>query len=142
MVQVRFAKSHQFVQAGTGPEDNRQLFFSNAPATSSEEDLSTLFSAFGTVEEINLFRERKTGNSKGSGFVTMGSREQAMRALESLEDTTGEVRVGLRYAAACSCFDWKSSTGAAQARGRARLLLSAHRRAACIKLCAFSSNAS
>jgi phosphoinositide-3-kinase regulatory subunit 4 len=91
LVQVRFAKSHQFVQAGTGPDDNRQLFFSNAPAAFSEEDLSTFFSAFGAVEELNLFRERKTGNSKGSGFVTMATREQALRALESLEDTSGEV---------------------------------------------------
>lgn len=42
--QVRFARSHQYVQAGTGPNDNRQLFFSRAPAAATEADVIALFS--------------------------------------------------------------------------------------------------
>jgi phosphoinositide-3-kinase regulatory subunit 4 len=91
-LQVRFAKNHQFVQASEGPADNRQLFFSNAPASMSEEDLTSLFSSYGTVEEINLFRERKTGGSKGSGFVTMVTRDQAVRAMEALGGVSMQVR--------------------------------------------------
>jgi hypothetical protein len=30
------------------------------------------------VEEVNLFRERRTHQSKGCGFVTMHTREQAV----------------------------------------------------------------
>jgi RNA recognition motif-containing protein len=83
-LQVRFAKNHHFVPAGTGPPDNRQLFFSGAPPSFSEEDLSVMFSAYGTVEEISLFRDRKSGDSKGAGFVMMATREEACRALEVL----------------------------------------------------------
>jgi len=89
-LEVRFAKSHQYIQAGSGPEDNRQLFFTNAPTELTEEEISAFFSQFGAVEEVNLFRERKTGNSKGCGFVTMQSRDQAMRAINAMEDKSGE----------------------------------------------------
>lgn len=41
--QVRFARSHVFVQASAGPEDNRQLFFSKAPIAATEEDVRAVF---------------------------------------------------------------------------------------------------
>jgi hypothetical protein len=41
--QVRFARSRVFIPAGSGPEDNRQLFFSRAPACASESDVVALF---------------------------------------------------------------------------------------------------
>lgn len=48
-LQVRYARSHQYVQAGSGPEDNRQLFFARAPASASEEHMKELFGKFGQV---------------------------------------------------------------------------------------------
>jgi len=84
-LEVRFAKSHHYIQAGPGPKDNRCCFYSNAPTQLAEEDIVTFFSQFGVVEEINLFRERKTNKSKGSGFVTMQTREQALKAIETME---------------------------------------------------------
>lgn len=42
--QVRFAKSHNYIQAGSGPSNNRQLFYSNAPSQLHEEEISTFFS--------------------------------------------------------------------------------------------------
>jgi hypothetical protein len=47
--QVRFARSHQYVPAGQGPMDNRQLFFTRAPVITTEEELKALFSRFGEV---------------------------------------------------------------------------------------------
>jgi RNA recognition motif-containing protein len=85
-LEVRFARSHQYVQAGAGPQDNRQLFFSNAPARATDADMRALFAQHGTVEEIVLFRDRRTRTSKGCGFVTMGSREQAITAMEALDE--------------------------------------------------------
>jgi hypothetical protein len=41
--QVRFARSHQYVQAGEGPDDNRQLFFSHAPPAAGEAELRAVF---------------------------------------------------------------------------------------------------
>ncbi|KAF6260316.1 hypothetical protein COO60DRAFT_909475 [Scenedesmus sp. NREL 46B-D3] len=85
-LEVRFARSHQYVPAGQGPTDNRQLFFTRAPVITAEEQLKALFSRFGEVEEINLFRERRTALSKGCGFITMATREQAMAAMQALDE--------------------------------------------------------
>eukprot|EP00775_Hariotina_reticulata_P001643 gene1644-1985_t len=85
-MEVRYARSHQFVQAGSGPQDNRQLFFARAPLLITEPEIKQLFTQFGEVEEINLFRERRTHLSKGCGFVTMASREQAMAAMAALDE--------------------------------------------------------
>lgn len=49
LFQVRYARSHQYVQAGSGPEDNRQLFFARAPSSATEEQVTELFSRFGEV---------------------------------------------------------------------------------------------
>lgn len=57
------------MQAGEGPDDNKQLFFSHVPLPATEDDLHSLFSQFGEIEELSLFRERRTGRSKGCGFV-------------------------------------------------------------------------
>jgi hypothetical protein len=46
---VRYARSHQYVQAGAGPEDNRQLFFARAPSNLLEEQLKELFGQHGQV---------------------------------------------------------------------------------------------
>ncbi|GBF91355.1 hypothetical protein Rsub_04095 [Raphidocelis subcapitata] len=82
-LEVRFAHSHQYVVAGPGPEDNRQLFFSKAPPTARESDIRALFARFGGVEEATLFRERR-GRSKGCGFVKMATREAAVEAMQAL----------------------------------------------------------
>ena len=85
VLQVRFAKSHHYIQAGPGPKDNRCCFYSNAPTQLTEQEIGTFFSQFGVVEEVNLFRERKTGKSKGCGFVTMQTRDQAQNAIQTME---------------------------------------------------------
>jgi hypothetical protein len=55
-LQVRYARSHQYVQAGSGPEDNRQLFFARAPASASEQHMKELFGKFGQVRLQQLAR--------------------------------------------------------------------------------------
>lgn len=93
-MQVRFAKAYNFIRAGEGPGDNRVLFFLSAPTTATVEQIQTLFEQFGTVESINLFRERRSGRSKGCGFLTMQTRDQAATARDSLDETLLlEVRV-------------------------------------------------
>eukprot|EP00775_Hariotina_reticulata_P011883 gene11883-12027_t len=85
-MEVRYARSHQYVQAGSGPEDNRQLFFSHAPLMATETHIKELFGQFGEVQEVNLFRDSQTHVSKGSGFVTMATRLQAIAAMSGLDD--------------------------------------------------------
>jgi RNA recognition motif-containing protein len=83
---VRFARSSNFVIAGQGPDNNRQLFFAHMPTSAAEEDIHRLFSQFGAVESVDLFHDRRTRVSKGCGFVAMASREAAAAAMEALDD--------------------------------------------------------
>jgi len=85
-LEVRFARSHQYVQASAGPEDNRQLFFARAPPTATEAEMYALFAKFGPVVEVNVFKERRNNQSKGCGFVTMGTRESAVAAMDALDE--------------------------------------------------------
>lgn len=84
-IQVRPAKSYNYIPAGSGPEDNKVLYFHNAPTSSTAEQIKELFEQFGPLESLNLFRERRSGRSKGCGFVTMQLRDQAAQALDSLD---------------------------------------------------------
>ena len=41
----------------TGPrEDSTEFFFARIPSTVTQEELLAVFSSFGTVEEVNLFK--------------------------------------------------------------------------------------
>lgn len=86
-LEVRFARGRRFVPAGSGPEDNRQLFFSRAPLSTTEGELHALFSRFGgSVESVNLFRDQEARTSKGCGLVTMATRQEAIRAMEAMDE--------------------------------------------------------
>ncbi len=58
-----------------------KLFVGNLSYQASEEDLKTLFGDFGSVLEINLVRDKYSGQSKGFAFVQFGSEEEAEKAL-------------------------------------------------------------
>ncbi len=47
----------------------------------TEQDLRTMFSEAGTVEEVDVVMNPKTGNSRGFAFVTMGNQAEAEKAV-------------------------------------------------------------
>ncbi|MCD4755995.1 RNA-binding protein, partial [bacterium] len=53
----------------------------------SDEQLREAFSAFGTVEEAVVITDRQSGRSKGFGFVTMSTEEEAQKAVEGLNES-------------------------------------------------------
>ncbi|MBI5773363.1 MAG: RNA-binding protein [Verrucomicrobia bacterium] len=63
---------------------NNKLFVGNLSFTTTENDLQDTFAAFGTVMEANLMSDRMTGRSRGFGFVTMSTPEEAQKAIEGL----------------------------------------------------------
>ncbi len=63
---------------------NTKLFVGNLSFNTTENDLQDAFAAHGTVTEANLMVDRASGRPRGFGFVTMGSPEEAQRAIDAL----------------------------------------------------------
>ncbi len=61
-----------------------KLFVGNLSFNTTENDLHDAFAAHGTVVEANLMVDRVSGRPRGFGFVTMGSPEEAQKAIEAL----------------------------------------------------------
>ena len=70
----------------------RKLYVGNLPYTVSESALSDKFAEFGTVESIKLITDRDTGQSKGFGFIEMGTDSEASAAIAKLNGTDYEGR--------------------------------------------------
>jgi cold-inducible RNA-binding protein len=66
---------------------NTKLFVGNLSFNTTENDLQDAFAAHGTVTEANLMTDRSTGRPRGFGFVTMGSPEEAQKAIDALNGT-------------------------------------------------------
>lgn len=62
----------------------RKLYVGNLPFSATEEALSTKFSEYGKVESVKLITDRDTGQSKGFGFIEMGSDAEANAAIAGL----------------------------------------------------------
>jgi RNA recognition motif-containing protein len=63
---------------------NNRIFVGNLSFETTENDLNDAFAAFGTVTEANLMMDRTTNRSRGFGFVTMSSDEEAQKAIDGL----------------------------------------------------------
>jgi cold-inducible RNA-binding protein len=63
---------------------NNKLFVGNLSFNTTENDLQDAFSPHGTVVEANLVVDRTTSRSRGFGFVTMSTPEEAAKAVEAM----------------------------------------------------------
>ena len=63
---------------------NNKLFVGNLSFNTTENDLQDAFAAFGTVVETNLMVDRVTSRPRGFGFVTMGTAEEAQKAIDGM----------------------------------------------------------
>lgn len=61
-----------------------KLFVGNLSFKTTENDLQDAFAAHGTVVETNLMLDRATGRPRGFAFVTMGSPEEAQKAIDAM----------------------------------------------------------
>lgn len=59
-----------------------KLFVGNLEFTVTAEDLKSLFAGAGTVTDAAVIMDKMTGRSRGFGFVTMGSDDEAKAAIE------------------------------------------------------------
>jgi RNA recognition motif-containing protein len=59
----------------------KKLYVGNLSYNTTEDGLRNLFSGFGSVASAKIIFDRETGNSKGFGFIEMGSDEEASAAI-------------------------------------------------------------
>ena len=61
-----------------------KLFVGNLSFNTTENDLQDAFAAHGTVVETNLMMDRMSDRPRGFAFVTMGSPEEAQKAIDAM----------------------------------------------------------
>ncbi|MEE4116249.1 MAG: RNA-binding protein [Marinilabiliaceae bacterium] len=62
------------------------IFVANLSFQTKEEELKKLFEDFGEVESVKIITDRYSDRSKGYGFVEMPVEEEAIKAIESLNE--------------------------------------------------------
>ena len=63
------------------------IFVARLNYSSEESDLRELFERFGSVDSVKIIMDRETGRSKGFGFVEMSSDDDALIAIEELNES-------------------------------------------------------
>lgn len=61
-----------------------KLFVGNLSFQLNDDELGDLFKEHGEVVSAKVIFDRRTGRSRGFGFVEMNSEEQAQQAIEAL----------------------------------------------------------
>ena len=67
------------------------VYVSNLPWGATDEDINELFGRFGQVHQTTIITDRRTGRSKGFGFVDM-PRPAAESAIEALHGSSMDGR--------------------------------------------------
>lgn len=63
-----------------------ELYVGNLVYEMTDEQLYAEFAKFGVVDSAHVVADRRSGRSKGYGFVTMSHRPEAMIAIEKLNN--------------------------------------------------------
>jgi len=61
-----------------------KLYVGNLSFNTSTNELETMFGTVGSVQSVNLIEDHETGRSRGFAFVEMSSKEEADKAISTL----------------------------------------------------------
>jgi RNA recognition motif-containing protein len=64
----------------------RRLYVGNLPYSTSEDQLTELFSRAGKVDSVRVMRDMATGRARGFAFVEMSSDDEAQKAISDLHE--------------------------------------------------------
>lgn len=64
-----------------------KLLVRNLARSTTEDEIRTLFSTYGSVAECDLVLDQKTNLSKGFAFVEMPNQKEAETAMSKLHET-------------------------------------------------------
>ena len=65
----------------------KNIFVGNLDFGATEEQIRSLFEAYGAVDRVSLMRDRDTGRSRGFAFVEMTNAGEADKAIAGLNGT-------------------------------------------------------
>ncbi len=65
----------------------KKLYVGSLSYDTTEHSLAEAFAQAGTVESATVITDRDTGRSKGFGFVEMATDEEALQAIQMLNNT-------------------------------------------------------
>jgi len=60
------------------------IFVGNLAKEVTDEDLQSLFAAYGTVRSVKIIKDMFSGESRGFGFVEMPAQAEAQKAMTEL----------------------------------------------------------
>ncbi len=66
----------------------KNIFVGNLDYGATEDTIRELFEQFGSVEKVNIVRDRDTGQPRGFAFVEMTDGEEADKAISALNGAT------------------------------------------------------
>ena len=66
----------------------KNIYVGNMSFQTDEESLRTAFSQFGTVDAVNIVRDRDSGQPRGFAFVEMSNDSEAEAAMTQLNGST------------------------------------------------------
>lgn len=69
-----------------------RLYVGNLSFNADADTLRNAFAEYGEVTDVHLVADRVTGQSRGFGFVTMGSESEAAKAMEQMNGAMLEGR--------------------------------------------------
>jgi RNA recognition motif-containing protein len=67
---------------------NTRLYVGNLSFNTTADGVRTAFEQFGTVSDVHLVTDRETGRARGFAFVTMGTPDEAAKAMQAMDGHT------------------------------------------------------
>jgi len=67
---------------------NTRLYVGNLSFNTTADGVRAAFEQFGTVSDVHLVTDRETGRARGFAFVTMGTTDEAAKAIEAMDGQT------------------------------------------------------
>jgi RNA recognition motif-containing protein len=61
------------------------IYLGNINYSLGEEEIRKIFEVIGKVDAIKIVRDKRTGKSKGFGFLDMPDKKEAMEAIKTLD---------------------------------------------------------
>lgn len=64
----------------------KNIYVGNLSYNASEDDIRDAFAQFGEVSRVSMIIDRETGRSRGFAFVEMPNDQEALQAIDGVND--------------------------------------------------------